>query len=311
MNKQTIFISHASADAGIVKPFASGVEALSLGQLKSWFSSSDAISQGIEPGETWFEKIVSMIRECDSMIVFLTPNSVNNKWVHFEVGMAYGLQKKIFPVCFGIGISDVKEPIRQMQLCQIGDYDSTRRMFTQLFETFGLFLAENVGHEQIRDLIEECNDALHYEDVNRQSSFNKIVSDVCSHIDKRLVEFAQIGINPDFTDRIRYSVNFDIKMCRRAEHQYLEIKSADSVQDVLNRIYFLIEKNVTPYSYLQKWIIREKQSRSAVVIYEVADMIPASTIFIPNLVWIVERLTKPYDASKAKIYNGRGINHLK
>lgn len=310
---KTIFISHAVADKKIVQPFEEMIRKLSLGQITSWCSSNDTISNGIKPGENWFKKIISKIEECDSMIVLLTPNSINNKWIHFEVGMAYGLNKPLFPICIGLGISEVTDPLKQLQLCQIGDYESTNKMIHNFFESYGLILEDDIGHNQIMQFIKVCSDTFATIPNNQRklSPVEKSIEELRAHIDKRLVEFAQIGIRPEIETLISYSVRLDIRIDNHNERQFIEIKSTDSIQDVLNRVYFLIENHVNPYTYLKDWIIREKESKSAVVVYEIADLIPATIVFKPNTTWILERLIFPYESSKSKFYNGRGLNRFK
>ena len=64
---------------------------------------------------------------------------------------------------------------------------------------------------------------------------------------------------------------------------------------ILNDIYFLIEDFVPPFTYLQSWILREKISKTNLVIYEITKLIKASEIFKPNTIWQIVPLDKSYN----------------
>ena len=75
----------------------------------------------------------------------------------------------------------------------------------------------------------------------------------------------------------------------------IEIYDFYSIQETLNDIYFLIEDFVPPFTYLQSWILREKISKTNLVIYEITKLIKASEIFKPNTIWQIVPLDKSYN----------------
>ena len=75
----------------------------------------------------------------------------------------------------------------------------------------------------------------------------------------------------------------------------IEIYDFYSIQETLNDIYFLIEDFVPPFTYLQSWILREKISKTNLVIYEITKLIKASEIFKPNTICQIVLLDKSYN----------------
>jgi len=49
-------------------------------------------------GENWRSRIKKELSRTDYFLVLLSPTSVQSKWVQFELGVAWGLNKFIIPV---------------------------------------------------------------------------------------------------------------------------------------------------------------------------------------------------------------------
>ena len=85
-----IFLSYASEDSN------SAAEVMNQLSRKPNFHvfTSDKISAG----ENWRTKIKKALSKSDLFLVLLSPASVKSKWVQFELGAAWGLNKAIIPV---------------------------------------------------------------------------------------------------------------------------------------------------------------------------------------------------------------------
>ena len=77
---------------------------------------------------------------------------------------------------------------------------------------------------------------------------------------------------------------------------FLEIDTNETLQEVYDRIYFLLEDYVGPYTYMETWILKEKITGTLLVVREVASLILAKHIFRPGFKWEAIKLDKPYNA---------------
>jgi hypothetical protein len=87
--KYDVYISYARKDEAWVKQFAS---ALKEAGANVW---SD---QELEPGERWQESLEAALRESNTLVVVLSPESVESRWTYAELGAAVAGGKKIIPV---------------------------------------------------------------------------------------------------------------------------------------------------------------------------------------------------------------------
>jgi len=55
-------------------------------------------SDRLSAGEKWQSVIRQKLSACDYFLVLLSPTSINSKWVQFELGLAWGLDKTIVPI---------------------------------------------------------------------------------------------------------------------------------------------------------------------------------------------------------------------
>jgi len=83
-----IFISHSHSqiDEPLVRKITT---ALQKAGLEVW---DDEV--GISTGENWAEKVAQALRESEAMVVLLTPNALDSKWVDRDID--YALSEKRF-----------------------------------------------------------------------------------------------------------------------------------------------------------------------------------------------------------------------
>jgi hypothetical protein len=78
----------------------------------------------LSAGEKWQSVIRQKLSSSDYFLVLLSPSSINSKWVQFELGLAWGLDKTIIPI-----ITD-REMIHKIPLdlrnLQVLDFDALR-----------------------------------------------------------------------------------------------------------------------------------------------------------------------------------------
>ena len=85
-----VFLSYSQNDTAWVREFAT---TLRNSGITTWFDAND-----INPGEKWQEVLQQALRESNTLVVILSPNSVSSPWTFFELGAAVADNKKIIPV---------------------------------------------------------------------------------------------------------------------------------------------------------------------------------------------------------------------
>lgn len=128
-----VFISHDSRDAEIAEAFSKLLKSVSAGMLKSFRSSDNKGTQGIEFGIEWYPKIIESLQESSDVVCILTDLSVDRPWILFEAGMAKGkLNTPILGVAVGIPLSTASSgPFAQFQNCG-DDIISLTKLVNQL-----------------------------------------------------------------------------------------------------------------------------------------------------------------------------------
>jgi hypothetical protein len=85
-----VFISYSAEDRAWVSQFTEG---LRKSGLTGFFDLADVL-----PGDRWEKQMEQALRESKTLVVIVSPNSVQNSWMFFEVGAAIADRKRIIPV---------------------------------------------------------------------------------------------------------------------------------------------------------------------------------------------------------------------
>jgi len=93
----SIFISHQSKEENAVKILKKDLESIFPDKLDIFISGDP---KSIPSSEDWLISILEGIRNCDRMIVLLSPESAKREWIIFELGAAKILDKTITPICY-------------------------------------------------------------------------------------------------------------------------------------------------------------------------------------------------------------------
>ena len=90
-----VFISHAQNDMALAHKVASVLKG-------SGFDVWDDTK--LVPGQNWAEEIAQALRECEAMVVLLTPEALASRWVEAEISYALGQASyghRLIPVFVG------------------------------------------------------------------------------------------------------------------------------------------------------------------------------------------------------------------
>jgi len=136
----------------------------------------------------------------------------------------------------------------------------------------------------------------------RELSSYELLEVTKNHLDRRIGELlsawgrqASPEIMSEPKERVAlYGVPIFLGFKDLNVEQYITIDSDSTVQDILDRIYYMLETRVKPFTYLQTWILRERHSGLRLVVREVAHLIPASSIFRPGTYWEASALSRPH-----------------
>jgi hypothetical protein len=150
--KPIVFLSHSSLDK---EPLVALKKILDerAGGFVNFFLSSDG--ESITFGRNWVVKVSDALAKAKVMFVFLSAQSIDSKWIHFETGYACAKDIQVVPVCLpGIDLNRISPPI-------------------SLLHGFNLH-----SHETMGNIARICNDALEgkMQESFTSADFEKIVS---------------------------------------------------------------------------------------------------------------------------------------
>jgi len=87
------------------------------------------------------------------MFVFLSPHSLNSRWVHFEAGNAYAKNVQVVPVCLpGLIFDNVSQPLSLLQGFNLHSAESLGNLARLCNETLELKLPERFSEEEFRQI---------------------------------------------------------------------------------------------------------------------------------------------------------------
>jgi len=89
----SIFLSYATSDASWVREFAAALQTEGIHGLVDSFD--------FPPGDSFENTLETALRQSDTLIVFFSPNSLENPSVFFELGVALADDKKLISVLLG------------------------------------------------------------------------------------------------------------------------------------------------------------------------------------------------------------------
>jgi hypothetical protein len=134
MGKPIVFLSHSSRDSKALARLKSVLEKKTHNTV-DFFLSSDG--ESIPFGKNWVATIQQALERANLSFVFISPQSVNSGWVHFESGFVYGKGIKVVPVAMpGIDLERVPAPLNLLQGFNIHSHESLNNILAVLNKEF-------------------------------------------------------------------------------------------------------------------------------------------------------------------------------
>jgi len=89
--------------------------------------------QSIEASERWHDRILEELRKADTLLVLLSPNTVNRPWLIFEAAAAMALRAQLIPLRFcGLSAESIPAPLTTVQSVDLTDIDQTEGVLRQM-----------------------------------------------------------------------------------------------------------------------------------------------------------------------------------
>lgn len=98
-----VFISHSTSDRWVARRISQDL--VSLG-CETFLDEKD-----IETGESVDDAIQEHLKECDELLMLLSPVALQSNWVLLEIGGAKALGKRLIPILLHVGANELPHPI--------------------------------------------------------------------------------------------------------------------------------------------------------------------------------------------------------
>jgi hypothetical protein len=309
-----VFLSHSQTDREVAETLANAIRRTTLRQVDVWFSSDEDPNAGILAGETWAATITRRLRESRTLLALLTNDSVAKSWVYFECGFVAGREDtndaKVVPVCFGLDPTRVPLPLA---LYQIYSLDTPEAFATLLAKIAGRFDL-HFDRAMARPVIDECLvdlaaiRAKSRREASTMEARDQGFEQMRDLVDRRFMELAAMlsrdaapGASGTGAAMPEYSVRVEIAFNDFSETELVSIRPTTSLQDVLDGLYFNLDRRVLPYRYLQQWVLLRASPlpQRPLIVRGVQEDVPASVVMPPGSRWRLVALNKPYTAGMA------------
>lgn len=132
---ETIFLSHSSKDEPLARLLFALLnlficENRLLNSYKIFFAPESLRCERGTPD--WKLNIQQAVKRCSSCVVLLTPQSIENRWVNYELGLATAHKKKIIPVGVA-GINFNLVIINNIQTIFLHEFSGISALLKELF----------------------------------------------------------------------------------------------------------------------------------------------------------------------------------
>lgn len=312
-------ISHAHTDAAIARALATLIERVSLTRIKTWHSSDETGFGGIGAGQKWFDTIIDKLRRSRAIIALITEDGRDRPWIYFETGFAAAHpDMNVIPVAIGLDEAhDQRSPLYNYEWYALIDMRSVAKFLEKLLAIFDVKFDEEMSQPPMRAFVAEIGRIAAdtaQTDIGLPASELGTTSaqidpgSILSHIDRRLREFVEVAAGRQSVSE--YPVDIDIDFPAMQTTIAMSIGTDDSVQDILDALWGVISEQVPVYTYLERWVLKDKSSGAYLVGREIGELVPARYIFRPEIRWVAVPLDHPYSPNSRKTWAAGAFRHL-
>lgn len=146
-----VFISHDARDAELAEAFAKLLKSVSAGMIKTFRSSDKKGTEGVDFGDEWYKRLMSMLQSTSDVVCLFTERSLDRPWILFEAGVAKGkLSTPVIGVAVGVALSRISAgPFYQFQNMDDSEADLTKLVHQIARRVQGLELDADVVKTQV------------------------------------------------------------------------------------------------------------------------------------------------------------------
>lgn len=105
------------------------------------------------------------------------------------------------------------------------------------------------------------------------------------------------------SDDVSYYITVENCLNNSHKEYNIEISNGDTVQNVLDKVYFAIRPSVKPYKYMQSWVLHESHIDLYMIMYEVTSLVPAKYIFAKEQHWQIVKWSE-YNLGQSRYESG-------
>ena len=147
MNKQGVFISHITEERAVALLLKDHLQQAFSRNLPIFVSSD---YESITGGDVWFAKIVEGVKSSSVIIVLLSPDSLERRWINFEAGVGVGAESTVIPVVVhGLGRNDVGHPLSSLQIRSLQSMEEARALIQDIAKKLELTPNESVDSDAL------------------------------------------------------------------------------------------------------------------------------------------------------------------
>lgn len=169
MEKRGIFISHITEErttALVLKELLQQTFSRDL----PIFVSSDYESIG--GGDVWFTTIVGGLKISSVVIVLMSPDSVERRWINFEAGVGAGADATVIPVVVhGLEQSEVGHPLTSLQIRSLQSVESVHALLQDVGGKIGIIPKDSIDTDALVTLARQRMAGGGWVGVDWQGSF--------------------------------------------------------------------------------------------------------------------------------------------
>lgn len=132
---KTIFLSHSTKDDALADALYTLLNSFIDDKFLNYevFYSPESLTDFEKHSAQWKDEIVKAVKSCDIFIVLWTPNSIENRWVNYEIGIAKAMNKTIY----AIGVNGINFNLiipNETQTLFLKDTANIKKILSNLFK---------------------------------------------------------------------------------------------------------------------------------------------------------------------------------
>lgn len=211
----------------------------------------------------------------------------------------------MIPLKFCISIDEVATPLSHKQIFSFSSIEEANIFIAKVLKIFDIIYDKEAFFDIVEDSLTQMRKKLKIGELKNNHQINPKASNEASvnKLEKKIDHYFYIVWKDIHSNMISKNIqvleNYEIGVeFTNSEGEvmmdFLKVGNEIFVSDILDQVYYLIEDHVSPFRYLETWILKKKNEERYVVISDFQNVIPAKDVFIPYSEWEVVFLDEPY-----------------